>query len=341
MSAICSIACHEIQNTANLTRHSSGRSFPYNPEFYDLASSLYGPGTIYCWYMLLVSSVINCTIAEIYATGAVISADLLAAIVYPMFAATDLMISCLQIQRKWEIHHAIACLRSVRCLYPYDAKYDLQNIPPDILHIGQIAGKITGPLAICYSFFLGPVLAVIYMYPVYYLKMDRCWIPSRRLSLVVVIPFSYVTCMIIVSHIIIKDIWVILTAELFIVLMTGAAFGPVWMNVILQTRESLKTSTTTERWVYHLVISLNFIASGIVYLRVFRAGIQTTPDQAFPVHDKDQLAPLIAGAATLLFNIYRAVRFIRANGIPDANIGLEEVHSNNTEDQAVRFDSSV
>lgn len=256
-----------------------------------------------------------------------------------MFAATYLVISCPKIQHKWEIYNAIVCLRSFRCSYPYDAKYDLHNIPPDILHVGQIAVKITGPLAICYSFFLGPVLAVIYMYPLYYLKMERCWIPSQRLSLVVVIPFGYVTCMIIVSHVIMKGIWVLLKAKLFIVLITGSAFGPVWMSVVLHTQESLKRLTTIERWVYlPIASSFNFIACGLVYWWVFRVGIQPTPDQGFSVQDKDQLAPLIAGAATLLFNICKAVRFIKSNRPHGTPIRLEEVHSNNTEDQTLRLD---
>jgi hypothetical protein len=59
MTSICNYSHPELQITEGLTRQTSGILFPYNPEFYKLASELYGPGTIYCWYLLIISVIIN------------------------------------------------------------------------------------------------------------------------------------------------------------------------------------------------------------------------------------------------------------------------------------------
>jgi hypothetical protein len=51
MASFCNYTHHELQNTSGLERHGHGVLFPYNPEFYDRASGLYGPGTIIAWNM--------------------------------------------------------------------------------------------------------------------------------------------------------------------------------------------------------------------------------------------------------------------------------------------------
>lgn len=61
----------------------------------------------------------------------------------------------------------------------------------------------------------------------------------------------------------------------------------------------------------------------------FKAGLRPTPDRGIPIHDKDQLAPLIAGVATLSFTMYKAGQVIKVNGFPGINTRLEGIHPNN------------
>jgi hypothetical protein len=48
MSALCNYSHPENLITDGLIKHETGDFFPYNPEFYKLSSSLYGPGAIVC-----------------------------------------------------------------------------------------------------------------------------------------------------------------------------------------------------------------------------------------------------------------------------------------------------
>ena len=60
MTSLCNYSHPSLQLPTNLTRHPTGTLFPYNPEFYTLASGLYGPGSILAWY-LLASTRPSCT----------------------------------------------------------------------------------------------------------------------------------------------------------------------------------------------------------------------------------------------------------------------------------------
>jgi hypothetical protein len=161
MTSICNYSHPELQITEGLTRQDSGILFPYNPEFYKLASGLYGPGTIYCWYLLLISVIINWFFHEKDDEGyrrPGVSNDLLAALAYPTFAATDALIHSLRILRIEYRALAIFCLRfpkvELTSFGPFnDTQLDLRlPIPPDIVTLGQHAIDLGGPLPVCYTF---------------------------------------------------------------------------------------------------------------------------------------------------------------------------------------------
>lgn len=168
-TTLCNYTHYELQNTSGLERQGQGVLFPYNPEFYDRASGLYGPGTIIAWNMLFVSLFINALLPELpdqstgrqnYWSG--MSGELVTFVAYPMFAATDLLVHGIQLFGHENRASDLLCLRipferttqqGVR-----DAKYrrhplDLANIPPDILSLGQRVVELTGPLDVTYSSF--------------------------------------------------------------------------------------------------------------------------------------------------------------------------------------------
>lgn len=68
MASICNYSHPELQITRGLERTDQGRLFSNNPEFYDLTSSLYGPGPLVCWFLLLASFVTNWFMSQDWAT---------------------------------------------------------------------------------------------------------------------------------------------------------------------------------------------------------------------------------------------------------------------------------
>jgi hypothetical protein len=115
MSSLCNYSHPELQITDGLIRQDTGRLFPYNPEFYNAATGLYGPGTIYCWYMLLISVLISwafCLADEDGPKKPGLSNDLLGALAYPVFAATDLVVQSMRILGMEKRALAIFCLRN-------------------------------------------------------------------------------------------------------------------------------------------------------------------------------------------------------------------------------------
>lgn len=168
-TTLCNYTHYELQNTSGLERQGQGVLFPYNPEFYDRASGLYGPGTIIAWNMLFVSLFINALLPELpdqrtgrqnYWSG--MSGELVTFVAYPMFAATDLLVHGIQLFGHENRASDLLCLRIPFERTPHqgvrDAKYrrnplDLANIPPDILSLGQRVVELTGPLDVTYSSF--------------------------------------------------------------------------------------------------------------------------------------------------------------------------------------------
>ncbi|KAF5002360.1 hypothetical protein FGRMN_371 [Fusarium graminum] len=85
-----------------------------------------------------------------------LSSDLLGALAYPVFAATDLLVQSIRMQGMHQRALVIFCLpfpeTDLKTFRPFiDTEVDLSNIPPHILDLGQHVVDITGPLTICYT----------------------------------------------------------------------------------------------------------------------------------------------------------------------------------------------
>lgn len=78
-----------------------GRRFPHRPEFYELASNFYGPGYVYCWYLLIFPVLLKWSVHD----KPRITLELYGIVLYPALAATDMLIqsvSMLRIQHRSE-----------------------------------------------------------------------------------------------------------------------------------------------------------------------------------------------------------------------------------------------
>lgn len=173
MASICNYCNYtqsELLNASGLGRQGHGVLFPYNPEFYDRASGLYGPGTIIAWNMLFVSLVINAIVSERpdqnpgrHKFWSGMSGELVTFVAYPMFAATDLLVNGIQLIGDENRALVLHCLRNpsenmfergLRDVDNPQHPIDRADIPPDILSLGQRVVEVTGPLDVSYNSFL-------------------------------------------------------------------------------------------------------------------------------------------------------------------------------------------
>ncbi|RGP71278.1 acriflavine sensitivity control acr-2 [Fusarium sporotrichioides] len=156
MALLCNYTHPELQITDGLIRQKTGILFPYNPEFYDTVTGLYGPGALYCWYMLLASVLIHWFFCPVNNLKPDLSSDLLGALAYPAFAATDLIIQSVRMMGKDDRALAIYCLAfpDSPIWEPHsfsDTPLDMKDIPPDVLDSGQHVIDILGPYRISWT----------------------------------------------------------------------------------------------------------------------------------------------------------------------------------------------
>jgi hypothetical protein len=156
MTSLCNYTHPEHQIIDGLVRHETGTLFPYNPEFYDTATGLYGPGAIYCWYMLLASVLMNWFFCYANNIEPDLSSDLLGALAYPVFAATDLFIQSVRMIGTEHRAVAIYCLAFPKSTglgsYSFsDTPLDMTDTPPDVLDLGQRVIDILGPCRISWA----------------------------------------------------------------------------------------------------------------------------------------------------------------------------------------------
>ncbi|KAF4340906.1 hypothetical protein FBEOM_5168 [Fusarium beomiforme] len=320
MSALCNYSHPELQITDGLARQDTGRLFPYNPEFYNNASGLYGPGTIYCWYMLLVSVLASWAFYEADEDGYKrpgLSSDLLGALAYPVFAATDLVAQSMCMLGMQKRALAIFCLRNpgveLDTFGPFNTtQLDLNHIPPDTLRLGQKVIDITGPLPICYS--AAPFLLILIFGPIVRAAWTEDWEPKPSACWVINVTYGYITLMLIIFHFSLGDIWVssfialyealIPVVQLIVYLM--AAFdalsflaGIVMLVVSMVERDQAATLEALKG-----VGGAIFLGGTLVVPTLYmsqRNRVTTVPDLGIKVSERDQLATLIVGAVTLTF----------------------------------------
>ncbi|KXJ87322.1 hypothetical protein Micbo1qcDRAFT_167681, partial [Microdochium bolleyi] len=123
MTTLCDYAHPETYDTSALERQGVGRMFPYHPPMYEKASDLYGPGSLLAWFLLITSFTLTSTFWPVTTVNRSdkdeqhkcrrprVTADLLAIALYPIFAATDVLIQAVSLIGLEDRAAVILCLR--------------------------------------------------------------------------------------------------------------------------------------------------------------------------------------------------------------------------------------
>jgi hypothetical protein len=306
----------------------AGTLFPYNPEFYERASGLYGPGSISTWYLLLASLVIHWLSAPRDDDGYRLpgmSTDLLAVVAYPVFAATDLLVQATRLIGTEHRALAIFCLRNPMADLKGFAQFNhtqlnLTEIPPEILSLGQRVVEITGPLAVCYvftdvSFVLAMSLTLDYM-----LGMAP-WRPSAAAKRYLFGGYAYVSLVLVVFHFSLGDINASInisfheaTQPFLVAITIGGTL--VFGGCVLFTFGQCCEGFICRDWetVREFAKLFGFSALGAVLFPGFTIAlivwdrIPLVPDLAVTIDERDQLAALTAGVMTLAYTVYCVIR---------------------------------
>ncbi|KAF4969942.1 hypothetical protein FSARC_2928 [Fusarium sarcochroum] len=311
-----------------LVRQETGTLFPYNPEFYDRATGLYGPGAIYCWYFLLASVLASwffCIADQDGSKKPGVSTDLLGALAYPAFAATDLLVQSIRMIGVEHRALAIFCLRfpmtELRTFGPFNTtQLDLNHIPPDILDLGQRTIDITGPLTICYtaaSFLL--LLIILFVLPAK--SWMRSWSPNSSARWIICAAYGYISLMLVIFHLSLGDLFIslilvvyeaMLPIELTMTYLFTVGFSIMSLSSCVRLLWGMKEKKSDE--VVEALKAVGGCILGVAMLVVPSLliihwdHISTIPDLAIRVSERDQLATLIVGAVTLAFTLFDVCR---------------------------------
>lgn len=318
MTSLCNYSHPELQITQGLERSGKGTLFPYNPEFYELGSGLYGPGTIVCWYLLLASVMANC----ILSSKAKVTTDLLVLVVYPMFAATDVLVQGMKLLGTDYRGLAIFCLRfpmvHLDSLASYEGdqpKLNLADIPPDDLHFGQRIIAITGPLPVCYMFTLASAPMVAYL--VLFCGTCGPWQPTRWTVRLIVGSYCYVCLALLIFLCTLGDVgcsmalamYEAITPILFLVVHVWGLFRSIGIIASLPTIVTNLRRRNFEEALKPLGGLVAGVLVGVLpwaYI-LHRGDIVLIPDMGISIGESDQLAALLAGIVTPCFTIYSHV----------------------------------
>jgi hypothetical protein len=370
MSAICDYSHPEQQITDGMVRHPTGTLFPYNPEFYELASSLYGPGAIYCWLLLLASVVLS----WIYYPktgdskgGPGLSNDLWAVLAYPTFAATDALVHAMKMLGTKQRALAYFCLRFPTL--PPDGlaefnhtQLDLRTVPPDILSLGQRVIDLTGPVSVCYLFtslcVLVPVAVIVECgrrstsattlwkrifnpdhaeasgpallnpFPCRLITVEATLRAHNRRTkrqfrssywalVFACITFSYVCIVLVIFILSFGNLWMSFQINFFEVLGPFILVSTLAFSVLYGVLFFSRCVETIGNWrrggikncYDELLNGAGFLLfgccfPGILIACVFINDIKAVPDLGVTVTERDQLATLIVGIATLGYTVY-------------------------------------
>lgn len=333
MASICNYSHPELQITEGLTRNGSGILFPYNPELYNLASGLYGPGAIYCWQLLLLSVIISWVFCEKDDNGRkrpAVSVDLLGAVAYPVFAATDALIHSIKILGLEHRGLAIFCLR-----YPFVelngiARFDYQNhsvldlhyIPPDVVNLGQHAIDLTGPLDVCYMFL------AVYNVRLLLLFFDADLVePTKWAERIASAAYGFVSLALFIIHCSLGDfsatfvLWFYEAITPFLrvfVLVICAVTFLAFVAIVVEIAQKVRAGQPGTLWkglkmIGAWLLCCIFITAPSL-LSFIVNGMKFVPDLGISVGERDQLATLIVGIATLLYTVYEASRRLVNHG---------------------------
>lgn len=326
MTSICNYSHPELQIHDGLVRQQTGSLFPYNPEFYERATGLYGPGAIYCWHLLLASLLINWGFHPRDGDGykrPPISSDFLAVIAFPVFAGTDALICAINLLGTEYRALAIFCIRNPETELKYFAEFnntqlDLREIPPDILDLGQRVIDITGSITVCYTF--SAVFFLLILLVFLDLTNKIRWQPKLWVTLLSYVAYGYVCLCLIIIHLGLGDV----TISFYIFLYEGilpfewslmlgmtflAAVGLIGYTFLLvKAIIELDTKGTCAALGSLIAMLLYACLPALCILAIYKQNIRLVPDLAVSVTERDQLATLIVGIATLMFTCYDVLR---------------------------------
>ncbi|KXJ84851.1 hypothetical protein Micbo1qcDRAFT_226168 [Microdochium bolleyi] len=186
---LCNYSLQEGFDSTGLERQGVGRMFPYHPDIYAVASDFYGPGSLLGWYLLIASFITTSVLGPIEITGSGdrqcrrrrprVTTDLLAVILYAVFAATDLLVQAVGLVGLENRAFVIACLRASNIMQP-SPRFDdslppvMDEMPPELIEYGQKMVAITGPLGVC-SIFLTVITTGIFV-------LNHVWSSQRAHS---------------------------------------------------------------------------------------------------------------------------------------------------------------
>ncbi|KAH7033541.1 cytochrome P450 [Microdochium trichocladiopsis] len=364
MTSLCNYSQPLLFNTSDLQRDGVGTLFPYNPDLYDSASGLYGPGSLICWCLLIASFIVNFMFCPVDRAGhrrPTITTDLIALTVYPVFAATDALVQAMKLLGVPDRAKVLFCLR-----YPYvdiskemygqrspdDPPLDLEHIPEDVVAYGQKIIALSGPLPVCQVF-----TTVVFAYLVIFKVVRHLhaheevlvpWSAMDGASRLIVSAYAYIlTCLTVVQFsmadanmIAALTLYDVVTPVLFfivngfgIIVVVGVAV----MLVILLLRAVRWAGGECLRAVYDLptfgdnevVNWANFIVYSVFFafpyaVIMWKGDLSLTPDLGIAVTESDQLAALLGGILTLCFTLYSAV-FDRRGGPPQESRDEEQM----------------
>jgi hypothetical protein len=325
MASLCNHSHPDPQIAQGLVHQGAGKLFPYNPEFYDNVSGLYGPGAIYCWYMLLASVLASWSF-HLAGHGSSkepgLSSDLIGALAYPVFAATDLLVQSIRMRGMDHRAVAILCLRypkhELDAYGPFDnVEIDLHHIPPDILDFGQHVVDITGPLTICYT----ATSFLLLLYIIFCSSLDsggtRDWKPIPAVRWVMYTVYGYIVLILTVFHLSL-DNWfasfflfemeTTLPAEITMAYMLAFATTIalicflamlVWAVVDKDRGQAIEALKAIGCVLYFMIL---LAMPSMMVLRWNK--LSAIPDLGIRVSERDQLATLIVGVFTLSLTLF-------------------------------------
>ena len=327
MTSICNYSHPEQQITTGLTRQTSGTLFPYNPEFYALTSGLYGPGTVFCWYLLLVSVIINWSLHpkndEGYRRPGV-SNDLLAALAYPLFAATDALIHGFKFFGTEYRALALFCLRNPAAdLTGFGTfnhtQLNLSDIPPDIVKLGQRAIDLGGPLPVCYTFtgvMFIELLADFYLMPRLHLR----WKPTKWAQWLAYGTYGYVVLLMTIFLSSLADFGISMFISLYEAIMPFWIFVMLFLCLfvplliignayLLVLALCKRDSEGIVEGVKNLLAGTLFTMFPAMMIWSWRGNvIHFVPDIGVSLRERDQVAALLGGITTLVFTVGHLLR---------------------------------
>ncbi|QPC67777.1 hypothetical protein HYE67_010008 [Fusarium culmorum] len=311
MASLCNYTHPELQITDGLVRQETGILFPYNPEFYNTATGLYGPGALYCWYLLLASVLMHWFFCYVNNLTPDFSSDLLGALAYPVFAATDLLLQSVRMMGKDDRALAIYCLAfpDSPIWGPHsfsDTPLDMNNIPPEVLDLGQRVIDIIGPYRVSWT-------AGLFLYVLLFglrksgISSESKYTSTRSPYLVMRVALCYILLSLIIFYFSIADpgmawtlffwegsrqamligTWVF-TALLIMVLLLS-------MTRLVQTLRKGRNAETKEilhsiMWGFLPGAAVMAVAFGLIMY----FGMTIVPDVAIQLTERDQLATLMS-----------------------------------------------